>query len=573
MSEHEAVKTPKEVLEEVGAFLGSNEKQWNHEPLEKFEDCVTKLKSVIQGDASEEEKRRAKDLFGVAQRCLFTALIESKAKSSLSSESRWTMSKALQEGLKQLRIGSMLDNSQLKVLGTIETEKYGVVCKGLYHEMLVAVKVLRPEYATTHEIDLFISEVQRMARLRHPHLCDYIGYIPEPFQIVTRIYDRTLFSVLTEWKHTRQQVFTREKKFRMVCQLGSVLQYLHQTGVPYCDLKPENIYLDSNGDIKLGCFGLIKDVLEIVRDSRTPVGKLLFMAPEVLQQSKLDLQGDVYSFALIVYEVFTGRCVFPGVCAREKLVEAQRTMKLLRVTSDDWSNEFQDILPPKEFWDLVQRCWSYDAKERPTMDQVVPEITRIGVCAAIPMSDEAVQFWLKCSNNMYKERLLVQDLHRNMCLPTESYFHDFLQRLTPSDWTRFTLKEFTYLNCWFPNFFADPNVLTAMIRLSYQPWFARTEKEVNDCLAEASGNVFLIRPSTTEPMYNPFTLVTLIEGDRKNTYIRRLVNGENRPAFFCSLTGNKPFWSLNELAECVVKEMKEFSLKPPSKNHQADPKI
>lgn len=559
MSEDTAVEAPSEVLDKVEAFLDANQRVWNHHPPDKFQECVSKLEEVIREGASDDEKQRAKKLSGVAQRCLLTALIESRV-DGLPREPQRTASETLQDGLKALEIGNRLDSSQLKEYGVLSDDgRFGVVYKGLYNKMPVAVKVLRPELATARDMELFIVEAQKMACLRHPNICEYIGYIPEPFQIVTRRYSQSLYSALTEQRRTGQRVFTRILMFRIACQVGSALQYMHESGVLHRDLKPENVFIDENGNARLGDFGLAQYAAGMVYDEGEPLGNKLFMAPEVLQQMQFDFRCEVYSFGLLIYEIFTGRCVFPGVMTAEELMEAQKTMELVPVTPDDWSQKPGDDLPPKELWDLAKRCWSYYPDERPTMAQVVEELTHIGVRAAIPSSAAAANFWLECSGGKYRDRLLMSDIIKHMKRPMNVSMDSVLIRVTPSDWIRFTISEFNDLNCWFPNFFSDPAVGNAMLRLSQKTWFMTTEKEAKNRLDGVPGNAFVIRLSTTNPMAVPFALETTTDGSQKKNQIKRCIDKDNYPVFFCGLYPSIPFESLEKLADFLVVEGYSFS--------------
>ena len=560
MSEDKSMKTSSEVLDEIAAFLDENQRVWGHHPQNKFRSCASKLVRVIKGDANEDERKRAEKLFDVAQKCLLTAMIESHIH-GLPQKPQMTASEAFQEGLRVFNIGNMLNPALLKSTSVLSRKGgYGVVYKGMYNGMPVAVKVLRPEFVNARDMELFIVEAQKLAVLRHPYICEYIGYIPEPFQIVTRRYSRSLFSALEEWRRSGRQVFTLEDKFRISFQVGSALRFLHESGVLHRDIKPENVFLNEDGDALLGDFGLAQFITGTVCDDGDPVGNKLFMAPEVLQHDLFDALCEVYSFGLLIYEIFTGRYVFAGVKTQEELIEAQKTMESVPVTSDDWSSHPGDGLPPMELWDLAKRCWSYNPKDRPVMGTVVKELTKIGVHGAIPYSSAAAEFWLICSDGMYRDKLPVDTLMDHIVKPVDSISHHLFERLTPKTWTRFTITEFNCFNCWFPNFFIDPTVVSAMLRLSQMRWFVPLDAKIEERFAKAKGGAFVVRPSVSNPLPYPFTLETCIKGKREKKRIERRVDKDNFPVFFCNtLIPHRPFNSLEEFADVLVKE---FLLSP-----------
>jgi len=94
------------------------------------------------------------------------------------------------------------------------------------------------------------------------------------------------------------------------------LTHMHNAGVVHRDLKPENILITSGGDIRIIDFGIAASA----RSKRLTFGKLTiamgtpdYVAPEQVKGRRGDARTDVYSLAVIVYEMLTGQMPFPGV--------------------------------------------------------------------------------------------------------------------------------------------------------------------------------------------------------------------------------------------------------------------
>ncbi len=85
------------------------------------------------------------------------------------------------------------------------------------------------------------------------------------------------------------------------------IEYLHQSGVVYRDLKPENVLIDSEGHVRLTDFGLSKSGLEAT-SGRTEsfCGTPEYLAPEIIKDQEYGYSVDWYSFGLVVYEMLTG---------------------------------------------------------------------------------------------------------------------------------------------------------------------------------------------------------------------------------------------------------------------------
>ncbi len=90
------------------------------------------------------------------------------------------------------------------------------------------------------------------------------------------------------------------------------LQEAHRLGFIHRDVKPSNCFLDADGRVKVGDFGLAKSLLPSDRLTRTGsfLGTLLFAAPEQIKGEPLDPQTDVYAVAATLYYLLTGRAPF-----------------------------------------------------------------------------------------------------------------------------------------------------------------------------------------------------------------------------------------------------------------------
>jgi serine/threonine protein kinase len=185
------------------------------------------------------------------------------------------------------------------------------------HNRPVVIKVLRDATAEDWLTKKFRQEIEALVRIEHPGVVGIFdaGEMPDGqlFVVMQFVEGVNLRSILT--KEGKQVDF--EQTARIVEQVGRALTAAHERGVLHCDLKPENIMLQTSqpGEeiVKLIDFGIAK-----IRDSKVTsaeptkiAGTMEYMAPEQLSGSPTTA-SDIFSLGIIAYEMLTGRKPFPA---------------------------------------------------------------------------------------------------------------------------------------------------------------------------------------------------------------------------------------------------------------------
>lgn len=140
--------------------------------------------------------------------------------------------------------------------------------------------------------------------------------------------------------------------------IASAMSYLHSHDILHLDLKPENVLLDENLYPKLTDFYLATKIsdLPITNVMGTPV----YMAPEIMKDCEYSKACDVYSFALIVFELITYERPY------EKMNYTQLLLKI--------SQEYRPKIPPQtpsSYKNLIESCWAEDPSKRPTFEEIL----------------------------------------------------------------------------------------------------------------------------------------------------------------------------------------------------------
>jgi serine/threonine-protein kinase len=221
-------------------------------------------------------------------------------------------------------IGRELLGGQFRVLEKIGTGGMGSVYKAEQPAMnrMVAIKILHPKLAGRKDLtSRFRREARAMSQLTHPNTV-------KVFMYGELEDDGSLYIVMEmlEGRNLNQTVrkegpMTVERAIPILIQVCGALQEAHDLGIVHRDLKPENIFLSKQGGIsdypKVLDFGLAK-VTErqmqpgsvILTQEGMVFGTPEFMSPEQAQGKTLDARSDIYSLAVILYEVLTGKLPF-----------------------------------------------------------------------------------------------------------------------------------------------------------------------------------------------------------------------------------------------------------------------
>ena len=221
-------------------------------------------------------------------------------------------------------IGREILSGQFRVLEKIGTGGMGSVYKASQPAMnrMVAIKILHPKLAGRKDLtSRFRREARAMSQLTHPNTAKVFMYGEAE-------EDGSLYIVMEflEGKNLNQTVrkegpLPTERAIPILIQVCGALQEAHDLGIVHRDLKPENIFLSKQGGIqdypKVLDFGLAK-VTErqmqpgsvILTQEGMVFGTPEFMSPEQAQGRVLDARSDIYSLAVILYEVLTGKLPF-----------------------------------------------------------------------------------------------------------------------------------------------------------------------------------------------------------------------------------------------------------------------
>jgi len=177
----------------------------------------------------------------------------------------------------------------------------------------VAVKIILPEYANQREFILrFEAEAQLVARLEHPYIVPLYDFWRDPegaYLVMRLIRGGNLRHAINK------QAIDLVKTLNALDQISQALDIAHRQHVVHRDLKPDNILLDEEGNAYLSDFGIAQVLKTETGEDNQPgtdtlTGSMGYISPEQARGDALSPRSDIYSLAVIAYELLAGRHPF-----------------------------------------------------------------------------------------------------------------------------------------------------------------------------------------------------------------------------------------------------------------------
>ncbi|XP_022802296.1 uncharacterized protein LOC111339834 [Stylophora pistillata] len=297
---------------------------------------------------------------------------------------------AIQNGIQVMYPSCQLD---LRRLNYNEKEReahlgkgtYGTVFKGRYsppgHEKTdVAVKKIR-EHPDKSNVATFLKEAAMLKQLEHKHIVTFYG-------VGIDVQNRELVSLVLVFdlciRSLNQQIFENDEYIPWKTasaaawimprakQILDALEFIHSKNVVHRDLKLANILISKDDYIKVADLGLATFEDKIIG---TMCGTQPYMAPEVMEGKLYSTKVDIYSFGLMMWEMWFGKRVFTEL-RREEFFTT-------RIKDEDYRPQIPENgnLPPAKWIELMTSSWQSDSSLRPTATKCKDIIKTISVDA------------------------------------------------------------------------------------------------------------------------------------------------------------------------------------------------
>eukprot|EP00727_Mastigamoeba_balamuthi_P002289 m51a1_g12057 putative serine threonine kinase (786) ;mRNA; r:49-4139 len=258
-----------------------------------------------------------------------------------------------------------VDASEILMGDVIGQGSFGVVYKAMWRDTEVAAKVFSMDAVSAEDIVQFEKEVDVMRALRHPNILLFMCHAKndENFIIVTE-YMPT--GSLMELLANEGMTLPLRLKLSIMTDIARGMAYLHQNDPPilHRDLKSSNILLDLNLQAKVSDFGLTmfsRKGGDSRKDSAAVIGTIFWTAPEVLGGADCTTKSDVYSFAVIAWEIMTREVPYE---------ELNPHTVALQVMNEGVRPSMENKTFPQPIRELIAESWATEPLSRPEFSAI-----------------------------------------------------------------------------------------------------------------------------------------------------------------------------------------------------------
>ncbi|MBU3107218.1 Stk1 family PASTA domain-containing Ser/Thr kinase [Clostridium gasigenes] len=261
-------------------------------------------------------------------------------------------------------------------------EVYKARCNKL--NRFVAVKILRKQFANNEEISQkFKKEATAIANLSDANIVnildvgtqDDIDYI-----VMELVNGKTLKDVITFNGNLGYAT-----AIKIGLQIAKALDCAHKNNIIHRDIKPQNILITENGDVKVTDFGIAKSTdSSTITNTTSIIGSAHYLSPEQAKGTYIDCRADIYSLGIVLYEMVTGKLPFEG--------DSPVTVALKHLQEEPVAPKNINSAIPDSLNKLILKAMEKEAVKRyQSAKDIIQDLQKIQQNPDIIISDKPIQ--------------------------------------------------------------------------------------------------------------------------------------------------------------------------------------
>ncbi|XP_022097389.1 tyrosine-protein kinase CSK-like isoform X2 [Acanthaster planci] len=257
--------------------------------------------------------------------------------------------------------GWAINRKNIQLGDLIGKGNFGDVRKGNYMGRKVAIKQLKDD---SKAAQTFLAEASVMTKLRHPNLVQLMGVVlpsgQSPLLIVLEFMEK---GNLVDYLRSRgRTVIKQPQLLKFAGDVASAMAYLESQNIVHRDLAARNVLISERDIAKVADFGLSKDAAITQQGIKFPIK---WTAPEALRKNLFSVKSDVWSFGILIWELYSfGKLPYPKLN--------------LTVVVEHIENGYRMTAPescPDSIYKIMQQCWDIDPRKRPSFEYIHSQLS------------------------------------------------------------------------------------------------------------------------------------------------------------------------------------------------------
>lgn len=248
----------------------------------------------------------------------------------------------------------------------------------LAHDMIldrdIAIKILRYDFSNEEELRRrFQREALSTTSLAHPNIVNIFD-VGEDGSVHYLVMEYVPGKTLKEYIIEHSPV-TPERAVEIMKQLTSALAHAHHNQIVHRDIKPQNILMDAEGNVKISDFGIAMALSATsYTQTNSVLGTVHYLSPEQARGGMANKKSDIYSLGIVMYELITGKLPFSGESAVSiALKHLQTETPSLRETVPTLPQSLENVVLKATAKNIQHRYQSADEMEADLATVLLPE--------------------------------------------------------------------------------------------------------------------------------------------------------------------------------------------------------
>ncbi|CAL5004631.1 unnamed protein product [Urochloa decumbens] len=233
--------------------------------------------------------------------------------------------------------------------------------RGTYNGLDVAIKSLRIANLNNPSEIEFLQEVLILRRVKHDNILRFYGACTKhPYYCIITEYMPG--GNLYDFLHKHNNFLELVTILKIAISISKGMDYLHQNDIIHRDLKTANILIGYDQVIKIADFGVARHGSQ-EGQMTAETGTYRWMAPEIINHKPYDNKADVFSFAIVLWELATSKVPYDNMTPLQAALGVRQGLRLDIPTS----------VHPK-LSKLIRQCWDENPDVRPTFVEIIVEL-------------------------------------------------------------------------------------------------------------------------------------------------------------------------------------------------------